>query len=158
MAETELVVNDGDLVAKVRAALDESPDVDSLSIVVTLNTGVIELSGTISSHAERLAAIAVVNRAIAPYVVANRLDVRPVGAGWRRHDAEISDGIQQILSLLGDGARGVRFNVNQHVVTLDGTVGSNRQRSTLRHAVQSLPGVDFIENRLSVSTGVTADD
>jgi nitroimidazol reductase NimA-like FMN-containing flavoprotein (pyridoxamine 5'-phosphate oxidase superfamily) len=91
--------------------------------------------------------------------VANGLTVHDIDLDVvDRTDAEISDEVGAAIVRSTIEVTDLRFAVDSRVVTVDGRVGSERDRAALRHAIQEVPGVHFVENRLTVdeSAGATA--
>ena len=76
--------------------------------------------------------------------------MRAYGAGWRPTDDEIAEGIARALLDSGLSTDSIGFEVADHVVILTGHVPTAEDRAALRHCVQSVPHVDFIDNRVTV--------
>lgn len=140
----------------VVAALRNEPSVDSLTIDVTAQDGVIELRGELGSHSERLSAISHARTAAAPAPIRSALTVAPVGRDFRFTDGDVAVEVARAIvqSSIPPGA--VSFVVHDHIVTLHGVVADAEERARIRHIVQSARGVAFIDNRIEIGAGAAA--
>jgi osmotically-inducible protein OsmY/nitroimidazol reductase NimA-like FMN-containing flavoprotein (pyridoxamine 5'-phosphate oxidase superfamily) len=136
----------------VRRALEESPNIDSKNIVCSIEDGDLVLEGWVTSYAERLAVLDVASSIEGVAVVHSYLVVKLDLAGRHRTDHELLKDVAEALGALGVLADEVQFTIHQHVVTLKGHAPDILARSTVRHAVQQVPGVDFIENEIAAGT------
>ena len=136
----------------VRRALDESANIDSKNIVCSIDGGDLVLEPWVASYAERLAVLDVASSVEGVTVVHSYLVVKLNLAGRHRTDSEVRADIAEVLDALGVLANEVQFTVHQHVVTLAGHAPDPLARSTVRHAVQEVPGVHFIENEIAAGT------
>jgi osmotically-inducible protein OsmY len=135
---------------EVRAKLAADPHLDPLTIEAEVGDGRAVLTGQVASHAERLRAATISAEIPGVEHVDNRLTVRAYGAGWRTTDDEIAEGIARALLESGLSTDSIGFEVSDHVVILTGRVATAEDRAALRHCVQSVPHVDFIDNRVTV--------
>jgi osmotically-inducible protein OsmY len=152
--------DDLDLVHAVTNALAESPDLDSSGVRVAADARRMQLTGRVPTHAQRLAA-ATIAGAIAGVtdvdnqVTVDELDLDAVHAT----DAEISAAVARAITGSTVTVAALRFDVRQRVVTVHGRVGSERDRDALRHAIEQVPGVHFVDNRLDLDpAGADVDE
>lgn len=142
--------SDASLRKHVRAALDECPDLDPFVVTVQVTEGVVTLSGELNSYAERLRAANLASAVPGVTNVDNRLTVRPYGAEWKMADEDIAKEVARTIAESELPTDDISFDVNQHVVTLCGQLRSPVERAKLRHAVESVRGVHFVENLVQV--------
>ncbi len=136
----------------VAAELAWTPEVDATGIRVLARHHVVTLSGEIGGFAERLAALRAARSVRGVVEVLDDLRVRPTGEHWETTDAQIAEAVEAALASDPDVPRGrVRARVMSHVVTLEGEVDWNHERVAARHAVEGIPGVHFVENRVALS-------
>jgi len=137
-----------DLELSIRTALDRSPEIDSFDLRVRVHGGRVELSGTVGSYAERLS-VRNVAAACAPAIdIADMVHVRATFDTLRVTDDEL---LEAARAALHDCDLAVALTVTQRVATIVGQVGSEADRGRARHAVESVPGVNFVDNQLTVT-------
>lgn len=144
-----------------RDILDElefDPSIDAATIGVSVENGVVTLSGHVKSYAEKTAAEAVARRVKGVRAIAEEIDVR-----WpeqKRHaDDEIAARALDIISwdtALPDGAIDVK--VQHGWVTLSGEVRWHFQRMAAENAVKKLGGVVGVTNALTIRQLVGTSD
>jgi osmotically-inducible protein OsmY len=125
---------------------------------VTVDRGVVTLTGAVSSYAERLAAEEAAHRVAGVRDVALDLQVHPAGDPART-DADLARAVRHALewdALVPDERIG--STVADGWVTLEGEVDFWHQREDADRAVRRLAGVRGVTNRLLVSAPVIAAD
>lgn len=143
---------DVELVDAVSREFIVASDLDPAAIGVTASHGRIQLRGEVSSHAERLAAATHAARVAGVRGVDNYLVVRDLAVEPSElSDAEVETAVAQALVDSTVSIRDLRFEVQQHVVTLSGEVRSRRDRAAARYAVQHARGVHFVIDDLRVA-------
>ena len=151
MSRTDRHDGERDISAAVQAALHTSPDIDAFDVNVTADAGCVRLTGKVGSYAERSEAEQIANELAGVTSVENHIQVRPYGAMWAISDSRIADSIAGALATIPSvDASAVDYDVSCHVVTLNGFVHSAAERAAVRHAVEILPGVDFVRNLIEV--------
>lgn len=125
-------------------------------IGVTIEQGVVTLTGTVSSYAERLAAQEAAHRVNGVLDVANDLQVHLV-SGLTRTDSEVAQAVRQILiwTALVPHDR-IQSTVSDGWVTLAGSVDTWHQREDTERAVRHLAGVRGIIDRIQVEAPAIA--
>src|SRR5262250_866389 len=91
LADTEL-----GLTHRVLAELGSEPDLDATNIGVAVDDGVITLTGSVSTYAEKLSAERAAKRLAGVSALASELEVRPV-AGAERSDTDLARAVMQAL-------------------------------------------------------------
>lgn len=141
---------DVELQSKVLDELDWEPSVDAAHIGVTVDDGVVTLSGHIPSFAEKHAAEKVAKRVEGVRAVANEIEVN-LPSSRKKTDAELAKAALSALEwnvFLPEGK--VKVTVEEGWITLEGKLEWNFQRSNAEKAVRSLTGVRGVTNLLSV--------
>ena len=151
-------IDNTELRRRVLEELDWEPSVDASAIGVAAKDGIVTLTGTVASYAQKRNAERAAKRVSGVKAVAEDLAVKLPGVA-ERSDTDIA---QSVLS-------GLRFNVSipseriqvtvEHGwVTLDGEVEWQFQKSTAENAIKYTMGVKGITNRISVKPRISAAD
>jgi len=135
---------------RLRDAIDADPDVDAFELAIDVADGIVRLHGTVGSFAEKLEAVTVARGTADVRDVVDDLTVRPYGERWRTTDQQIADDVRARLGIALVESGEVDYTVDHHVVTLTGRVPSLEERALIRHVVETVPGVDFVENEVRV--------
>jgi osmotically-inducible protein OsmY len=142
---------DLDLVHAAERALRESPDLDTSDLRLVVHGGQALLTGRVSTHRQRLAAATIVNAVPGVTGVDNQVTVSDLDLdAVHATDDDISAGVARAIAASTVAVGDLRFDVQYRVVTLHGRVGSERDRAALRHAIEQVPGVHFVDNRLDL--------
>ncbi|MBN9605823.1 MAG: BON domain-containing protein [Actinomycetales bacterium] len=134
----------------VREALDRSPALDATDLVVTPTGPTLVLAGTVRHHADRLAARQLARLAATGLPVDERIRVE-TRIGPRAEDRDTAAEVARRLAEAGYPLPGVE--VDHRVAHLRGAVPSWCARCTVRHIVETTPGVDVVDERLTVTGG-----
>jgi osmotically-inducible protein OsmY len=138
---------DPELSHAIRTALDRSADVDSFDIRVQVNAGHVELTGSVGSYAERLSVRNIATSLVPASHITDAVHVRATLDTLHATDDELLEAGRAALSA---GSLAVALRVEQRVATLIGHVPTQGERARARHAVESVPGVNFVDNQLTV--------
>lgn len=142
---------DVDLVAAVTRALVEAPELDPSGVRVAADAGRVLLTGRVSTHTQRLAAATIASAVAGVTGVDNQVTVGELDLdAARATDDELDRAVARAIADSTVVVSSLRFDVRQRVVTLHGRVGSERERAALRHAIEQVPGVHFVDNRLDI--------
>lgn len=141
------------------AILDElqfQPAIDAANIGVTVDNGVVTLSGHVSSYAQKISAERAVKSLKGVRAVAEEIQVRPEkGAGTA--DDTIANRALKIINWSSDVPDGdIKIIVQDGWVTLEGEVDWQYQKETVERAVRKLSGVVGIHNDLTLRPRVDA--
>ena len=146
----EDIVTDHDLVQNVKTALEYDRSIGHVgSVDVSADDGVVTLTGTVYSPAQKSAVEHAVRRAAGVTVVINDLNVDSPKSVFRT-DQEIADAATTVLEWTVGAPDGIEISVLGGAVTLEGTVGSRDEQSAAARIVRSLVGVNAIDNRIVI--------
>jgi osmotically-inducible protein OsmY len=138
--------------------LEFEPSIDAAKIGVTVDDGVVTLTGHVSSYFEKLAAERAVRRIKGVRAIAQEIEVSYSGAK-QNIDDEIA---KQVLSVLKWSvivpSDAVKITVQKGVVTLTGEVGWQYQRKAAEDAIRKLSGIVGVINNISLKPAVCVSD
>lgn len=124
--------------------------VDEAGIGVTVEQGVVTLTGTVDSYARKVAAQEAAHRAPGVLDVANDIVVRIPGE-MARSDAEIAHAVRRSLewdTLVPDER--IQSTVSNGWVTLDGVLDGLREREDAERSARRLTGVRGVTNNIVI--------
>ena len=144
-----------------RGVIDElrwDSRVDESDVGVAVDSGVVTLTGTVSSYAKKLAAQEAAHQVTGVLDVANDIVVK-VPTGLTRTDTEIAQAVRHTLEWdVLVPHEGIRTTVANGWVTLEGTVTTWTDRRNAEEAVRFLAGVRGVTDKLVVTAAqVTAE-
>jgi len=144
--------NDATLQSAVMGELAWDSRVTAPAIGVTVEDGMVTLTGTVSSFAERIAAQEAAHRVVGVLDVANEIEVKIKGTGWPS-DAEVAQAVRHALqNALPHTAGMLQTTVSDGWVHLDGAVERWTQREDAELAIRHLAGVRGVTNGIKVRT------
>ena len=147
----EDIVTDHDLLKGARAALESDRSIGHVgSVDVSADGGIVTITGTVYSHAQKWAVDHVVSRGVGPTRVVSRLNVDPPKL-VTHGDQEVADAAATVLRWTIGAPDGVEVSALGGRVTLEGTVASYDERCVAGALVRSLVGVNAVENRIVVA-------
>ena len=124
--------------------------VDETEVGVQVASGIVTLTGTVTSWAKRLAAQEAAHRVIGVLDVANDIKVKVAG-GLTRTDTEIAQAVRRALEWdVFVPEEKITSTVTDGWVTLDGAVDTWSQRNGAERAVRNLTGVKLVLNKITV--------
>lgn len=142
----------------VLAELEWDPSIDATKIGVTADSGVVSLSGHVSSFFDKWTAERIAKRVHGVKAVANEIEVRLI-AGDERDDSEIAKAAVEALawnsSIPPDH---VKVIVSRGYVTLEGNLEWQYQKRAAEDTVRTLKGVVGVANQIHVAPVVRAID
>jgi osmotically-inducible protein OsmY len=141
----------------VQTELKWEPSVTASEIGVVVNDGVVTLSGTVPTYAEKQAAEKTVRRVAGVKAIAEELLVRPIGPYWRS-DTEIAEAAAKALQSNVWVPVGIQVTVEDSRVTLQGEVNWEYQRQAAFDAVRYLPGVIEVSNCITIKPPVESHE
>jgi osmotically-inducible protein OsmY len=147
--------SDAQLKRDVESELEWDPSINATHVGVTVEAGVVTLSGHLDTFAEKYAAERAAQRVEGVKAVAVELDVR-LGVGSQRTDAEIAVAAESALqwNTLVPEER-IKVMVEKGWITLSGEVDWDYQRNHAFKAVRSLLGVVGVSNDITLKPQVT---
>ena len=147
-------MNDHQLRQDVLDELDFEPSVNAAHIGVGANTGVVTLTGFVSSYGEKLAAERAARRVRGVKAIAEEIEVR-LPSDKKSSDDEIAGRAVDILKWrVGLPANGLGVKVEKGIVTLTGEVDWRFQKTEAEAAIHDLTGVAGIANLIRVNSPV----
>jgi len=150
--------SDLQLKADVEAALAFESAVPAASVGVAVKGGIVTLSGSLESYAEKKAVESAVRRVAGVQGLALDLEVR-VAPNHKRSDAEIAESALNMLhwhSMVPDGK--IKVEVEDGWLTLLGELDWTYQCRNAERCVRPLIGVRGVSNKLTVKPSVAVGD
>jgi osmotically-inducible protein OsmY len=147
-----------ELQRRVLDELDWEPSIDAAHVGVTVNDGVVTLTGSVSTYAEKMTAEQATKRLVGVKAVANDLEVRPTFPS-QPNDTEIAQAVIRALEWdVSIPHELLKARVAKGMVTLEGEVRFWYQRQAAENAVRGLKGVQEIMNLISIKPMPKATD
>ena len=143
--------SDSEIKTQVLRELKWDSRVRWAEIGVTVNDGVVTLTGSVRNYSNKLAAQEAAHRIAGVLDVANDIEVTP-SAKVGRTDADIALAVRQVLewdAIVPDER--IRSTVSDGWVTLDGDVDLWRERLDAERAVLRLDGVIGVINKITIT-------
>ena len=133
----------------VQEELEWEPSVDASKIGVTaIDTGIVTLTGTVATYAEKVTAERAAKRVSGVRVVANDIEVRLIGS-MKRTDTDIAQAVLRALEWdIAVPHEKIKARVDNGWVTLDGEVALQFQRAAAENAVRRLSGLRGVTNQI----------
>jgi osmotically-inducible protein OsmY len=148
---------DAEIERDVKAELGWDPQIDETDIAVTVNEGVVSLTGFAHSYAEKYRADATTKRVAGVAGVANDIEVR-LPSSDTVTDPQLARAIVLALqaALLPMSSQDIKPLVHDGHVALEGTVEWHHQRERAESIVRELRGVVSVRNSIRVIPRVVA--
>lgn len=128
-----------------------NPGINAASIGVAVQDGVVTLTGTVDTYAQKLEALRAAERIAKVKAVACELQVRLPGP-HERTDTDLARAIANVLAWNAFvPADRIRIAVDNGWIRLEGTVDWQYQKDAAADAVAYLTGVKGVENLVSVN-------
>ena len=142
----------------VQEELEWEPAIDASHIGVTAtHSGVITLTGTVRTYAERVTAERAAKRVAGVRAVANDIEVEPVGSA-KHTDTNLAQAVLQALeSDIAVPHEKIRVRVDNGWVTLEGEVALQFQRAAAENAIRRLEGVRGVKNEVRLQVRPLAE-
>ena len=143
-----------DVAGDIRHALDQS-GLNDVSVSQDRDKGVVTLSGKVGSDDDKGRAESIAKSIAGTEVVSNEIGVRPNGdeGTAKKVDSDLDSGIDKNLDAMLVQHRlknDVRYDVNNGVVTLKGTVPSQDRRASVQKLAAQVSNVKQVVNELEV--------
>ena len=119
---TATLKSDAQIRTDVMSELCWEPRVDQMTVGVQVQGGIVVLTGTVKSFAEKIAAQNAAHRVSGVLDVANDIEVHPTGC-WKKCDADLASGVRSALewhAFVPD--KSIHSTVTNVCVTLGGKV------------------------------------
>jgi osmotically-inducible protein OsmY len=136
---------------RVQEELEWEPSLDASHIgVAATQPGVVTLTGTVASYAEKLSAERAAKRVAGVRALANDIEVRPLGS-LKRNDTDVAQAVLRALEWdIAVPHEKIKARVVDGWVTLEGEVALQFQRTAAENAVRRLMGVRGVSNLISL--------
>ena len=133
----------------VQEELEWDPSVDASQIgVAATQPGIVTLTGTVATYAEKVSAERAAKRLSGVRAVANDIEVRPIGS-MKRTDTDIAQAVLRALDWdIAVPHEKIKARVDDGWVTLEGEVALQFQRAAAENAVRRLNGVRGVTNQI----------
>jgi osmotically-inducible protein OsmY len=130
------------------------PDLDAKDIAVSVDNGVVTLTGFVKSYTEKYEAEAAAKRVAGVVALANDLEVR-MPAVDERPDPDIArDAVAALKSQLPVSYEKIKVIVKNGWITLEGEAEWQYQRQTAESAVRRIKGVKGVTNSMLLKPAV----
>ena len=145
--------NDTELKNEVIEELRWEPTVTLSDICIAVHDGIVTLSGTVPTYAEKWAAQRATRRVEGVKAIAESLDVEPTGIHAHK-ESELAAAVVNALKWHVWVPSVVQATVENGWVTLTGSVSWDFQRNSAVQAVKYLSGVTGVSNEITITLGV----
>jgi osmotically-inducible protein OsmY len=143
---------DSEIKKDVLSELQWDPLISETKVGVTVNEGVVTLTGHLDTYAEKVAAKRAAGRVSGVKAIALEIDVIPAGI-HQRSDTEIALAVEHALSWSTSVPQDrVKVTVEKGWVTLTGDLDWNFQRRAVERMVRPLKGVVGITDNIQLRT------
>lgn len=143
---------DSEIKKDVLSELQWDPLISETKVGVTVNEGVVTLTGHLDTYAEKVAAKRAAGRVSGVKAIALEIDVIPAGI-HQRSDTEIALAVEHALSWNTSVPQDrVKVTVEKGWVTLTGDLDWNFQRRAVERMVRPLKGVVGITDNIQLKT------
>lgn len=153
-----IMKSDMQIQSDVIAQLKWEPSLNAAEIGVAVKNGIVTLSGMVDSYAKKVAAEDAAKKITGVKAIADDIQVG-VSPSFRKTDTEIAEAVVSALkwsTTIPD--ENIKVRVDDGVVSLDGEVEWNYQRSAAQSAIEKLAGIRRINNYIEIKPAVKAND
>ncbi|MGC2830454.1 MAG: BON domain-containing protein [Candidatus Acidiferrum sp.] len=138
----------------IRRSLDQA-GLKNVSVSQDRDKGVVTLTGTTTSEADKSQAESIASSIGAGQVIADQIAVRPPGAESlaKKVDSDLDEGIVKNFDAVLIQHKldsGVKYAVKNGVITLTGNVNSQARRASVEQMAAGVPNVKQVVNELEV--------
>ncbi len=150
-ATAQPAVTDGRIAGAVEAELWNDPLVDANTIDVAVSDGVVTLGGLVDNILARDRALNLARTISGVRGIIDHLRIEPVGEDARRSDQDIQAGVMAALARdPATEAYDVQAEVEDGVVTLEGSTDSYTEKQLAATVTKGVRGVTGVRNRINV--------
>jgi len=156
VAKMQPAAEESDLQRLVLSHIRQDPRTKETDVDVAADEGIVTLTGSVKTNAERIAVETVAKQERGVRAVANDLVVKP---SRERSSTEIAiDVLKGLRSHIFLAAEDIRVIVRDGFVTLEGNVHQELQKMLAEAQVKSLRGIFGISNQLEVKPELSAQE
>jgi osmotically-inducible protein OsmY len=141
---------DSDIKRDVEDELRWDPDIDATDVGVSVNSGVVTLTGYVRSYAQKTQAERDAKRVAGVVGVANDLEVRLPVLDARPDPDIVRDAVAALKAELPYSSENIRVIAKGGWLTLEGTVEWNYARERAENAVKRIRGVKGVTNSIEL--------
>lgn len=149
------MVTDKELQRDVLDELAWEPSVNAASIGVAVKDGIVTLTGSVPSYAEKLAAEDAAKRVYGVKAVVNDLEVKLPGSSQRTDEDIAASAVAALKADILVPADKIKVTVSKGWVKLEGEVEWQFEREEAEKAIRNLPGVMGVSNLIAVKPRVS---
>jgi osmotically-inducible protein OsmY len=150
--------NDNQIQKDVMEQLKWEPFLTASEIGVAVKNGVVTLSGKVDGYSKKLAAEKAAQKVTGVKAVAEDIQIG-VSPAYSKTDTEIAEAVLNALTWhTAVREEKIKIKVENGVVTLNGEVEWNFQRTNAKTAVENLTGVRAVYNLISLKPKIIASD
>ena len=149
-------MTDLELKKSVEEELNCEPSVNAAEIGVSVDDGIVTLTGHIPSYWEKWAAERAAARVAGVKAVANELEVRLPGSSERTDEDIARAAVNALDWSVSVPSDRIKVEVSKGWITLEGSVDWQYQKTAAEDAVRDLIGVKGVSNLIQVKPSVTA--
>jgi len=142
----------------VLAELEWEPSINASQIGVTAKDGVVTLTGSVASYADKMTAERVAKRVYGAKAVANDVEIKIPGSS-QRGDPDIAAAALSVLKWDTTVPEDrIKVTVRNGWITLEGTVNWGYQKETAERVVRNLTGITGLISQINVKSRVKPGD
>jgi osmotically-inducible protein OsmY len=149
--------NDEQIQIDVLKELKVDPSVTSTQIAVTVQNGVVTLTGSVPHFFEKTSAEEAAQRVGGVRAVADEIDVKLMGE-YEKTDEQIANAALNAVEWNFSVPRDVKVSVANGWITLRGETEWDYQRQAAKRAVDHLMGVRGVKNEMTIRAQAHASD
>ena len=147
---------DSQIQKDVMAQLKWEPFLTASEIGVAVKNGVVTLSGIVDTYSKKLGAEKAAKKVSGVKAVAEDIQIG-VSPAYNKSDTEIAEAVLNALKWHSAvQEEKIKIKVENGVVTLDGEVEWDFQRTNAKRAVENLTGVRAVYNMIALKPKITA--
>jgi osmotically-inducible protein OsmY len=150
--------NDMEIQRDVMAQLNWEPLLNAAAIGVSVKDGIVTLNGMVDTYTKKMAAERAAKKVSGVKAVAEDIQVG-VSPAYRKTDTEIAEAVLNALKWhTAVREDKIKIKVENGVVTLEGDVEWEYQRTAAKKAIENLAGIKMVYNFIAVKpVGSVAD-
>ena len=150
--------NDNQIQKDVMEQLKWEPFLTASEIGVAVKDGVVTLSGMVDTYSKKLAAEKAAKKVSGVKAVAEDIQIG-VSPAYNKTDTEIAEAVLNALKWhTAVQEEKIKIKVENGVVTLDGEVEWDFQRTNAKRAIENLTGVRAVYNLITIKPRIIASD
>jgi osmotically-inducible protein OsmY len=153
-----VTITDSALRDDVLHELEWEPSVDAAHIGVAVKDGIVTLTGTVTSYAEKFAAENAAKRVYGVRAVVNEIEVKLPGSSVRTDEDIARDCVNAIKANISIPDGKVKVTVSSGWVTLEGQVDWQYQKDAAENAMRYIRGVRGVTNLITVKPRVSPEE